>query len=274
MNEEFETMPHILQFHLRTRQNKTTVELPQVNQCSQCMQSCKVCHAHVTVFCVQGRREIFQCEALKYSWNKATTSSKSTWDTVLYFALNGLSMILCLWSPLHPLSKLLAIQDHAQNLEEQLWMGGRREVSVSSHRPVTSCDLKQERSFFRRSVSTFLQLVVALDCFIFNKLKIRITVCLLFIKRMLKCFLNCCCTRGLLQENLLCQLVKYCRDSDCIYSPLMAVIPSCAQQIQTCSWAGIFMGFVILPSLLRCTKWQMPHNVSLMPYKFFLFYQS
>ena len=35
-------------------------------------------------------------------------------------------------------------------------MGGRREV-----RPVTSSDLKQERSFFRGSVSTFLQLVVA-----------------------------------------------------------------------------------------------------------------
>ena len=31
--------------------------------------------------------------------------------------------ILCLWPPLHPFSKLLAIQDHAQNLEEQLWMG-------------------------------------------------------------------------------------------------------------------------------------------------------
>ena len=27
-------------------------------------------------------------------------------------------MILCLGSPLHPLSKLLAIQDHAKNLEE------------------------------------------------------------------------------------------------------------------------------------------------------------
>ena len=105
------------------------------------------------------------------------------------------------------------------------WEGGR-EVSVTSHRPVTSCDLKQKRSYFRRRVSTFLQLVVALDCFIYNKLKIRITLCILFIKRVLKCFLNCCCTRGLLQESLLCQFVKYCRDSDCIYTPLMAVIPS------------------------------------------------
>ena len=39
-------------------------------------------------------------------------------------------------------------------------MGGRREVSVISHRPVTSSDLKHERLFFRGSVSTFLQLVV------------------------------------------------------------------------------------------------------------------
>ena len=41
-------------------------------------------------------------------------------------------------------------------------MGGRREVSILSHRPVTRSNLKQERSFFRRSVSTFLQMVVAM----------------------------------------------------------------------------------------------------------------
>ena len=39
-------------------------------------------------------------------------------------------------------------------------MGGRREVSVISHRPVTSSDLKHERLFFLGSVSTFLQLVL------------------------------------------------------------------------------------------------------------------
>ena len=44
-------------------------------------------------------------------------------------------------------------------------MGGRREVSILSHRPVTSSDLKQERLCFRESVSTFLQLVVALLVF-------------------------------------------------------------------------------------------------------------
>ena len=92
--------------------------------------------------------------------HKATTSCKSTWDTVQYFGINGLSMILCLWSPSTPYHWLLAIQDHAQNLEEQLWMGGRREVSIISHTPVTRSDLKQEWSFFVGIVSTFLQLVV------------------------------------------------------------------------------------------------------------------
>ena len=40
-------------------------------------------------------------------------------------------------------------------------MAGRREVSIIFYRPVTRSDLKQERSFFRGSVSSFLQLVVA-----------------------------------------------------------------------------------------------------------------
>ena len=39
--------------------------------------------------------------------------------------------------------------------------GGGREVSVISHRPVTSSDLKHERLFFLGSFSTVLQLVVA-----------------------------------------------------------------------------------------------------------------
>ena len=67
---------------------------------------------------------------------------------------------LVLVIPPPPLSKLLAIQDHTQTLKEQLWMGGRGEVSIISYRRVTRSDLKQERSFFRGSVSTFLQLVV------------------------------------------------------------------------------------------------------------------
>ena len=40
-------------------------------------------------------------------------------------------------------------------------MGGRSVVSIVSHRPVTRSGLKQERLFFRGSVSTFWQLVVA-----------------------------------------------------------------------------------------------------------------
>ena len=84
----------------------------------------------------------------------------STRDTVPYFGSNGQHMILCFWPPFHPLSKLLAIQGHAQTLEEQLWMGVR-EVSIISHGSVTSSDLKHKRLFFRESVSTFLQLVVA-----------------------------------------------------------------------------------------------------------------
>ena len=40
-------------------------------------------------------------------------------------------------------------------------MGGRKEVSIIVYRHVTTSDLKQERSFFGGSVSTFFQLVVA-----------------------------------------------------------------------------------------------------------------
>ena len=89
-------------------------------------------------------------------WSGTTTSCKSTWDTVPYFGLNGLPMILCLWFPVHP-----AVQRPYSNLEKQLWIEGRREVSIISQRPVAGSDFKQERSFFRRSVSTFLQLVEA-----------------------------------------------------------------------------------------------------------------
>jgi len=34
-------------------------------------------------------------------------------------------------------------------------MGGRREVSILSHRPVTSSDLKQERLFFHECLNIF-----------------------------------------------------------------------------------------------------------------------
>ena len=55
----------------------------------------------------------------------ATTSCKNTWYTPPYFGLTDLLMLLCLWSLLLRLSKLLAIQDHAQNLVEQLEIKGR-----------------------------------------------------------------------------------------------------------------------------------------------------
>ena len=42
----------------------------------------------------------------------------------LTWALHHLVLVI----PLHPLAKLRAIQDHAQNLEEQLWMEGKGEV--------------------------------------------------------------------------------------------------------------------------------------------------
>ena len=72
---------------------------------------------------------------------------------------------LVLVTPLHPILKLLAIQGHAKKLDEQLWMGGRREVSIVSQRPVNSSDLEQERSLFS-SVSTFFKLAVAAICFV------------------------------------------------------------------------------------------------------------
>ena len=53
-------------------------------------------------------------------------------------------------------------------------MGGRREDSIMSHRPVTSSDLKYERSFLHGRVSTFLQLVVALTNLIWKTFEISI----------------------------------------------------------------------------------------------------
>ena len=55
----------------------------------------------------------------------ATTSCKNTWYTPPYFGLTDLLMLLCLWSLLLRLSKLLAIQDHTQDLVEQLEIKGR-----------------------------------------------------------------------------------------------------------------------------------------------------
>ena len=98
------------------------------------------------------RKSLFQpLIAKNYNTMRAITSWKSTWDTVLYFGINGLSMILSLWFPLLPLLNLLAIQDQFQNLKEQLWMEGEGWV-------VHRTDVK--RPLFLWSVSTVLQLVV------------------------------------------------------------------------------------------------------------------
>ena len=54
--------------------------------------------------------------------------------------------------------KLLAIQDHAENLEEQLWMQGREGVSVISHRSVTDSDFinnLKKASFLSECLNTF-----------------------------------------------------------------------------------------------------------------------
>ena len=48
--------------------------------------------------------------------NIGSTSCKSTRDTVPYFGINGLSMILCLWSPLHGLIKVASNTRPCSNL--------------------------------------------------------------------------------------------------------------------------------------------------------------
>ena len=115
-----------------------------------------------------------------YSY-EATTSCKTAGDTAPYFGLNSLAMILCLWFPL-----LLAIQDHAQNLEEQHWMEGRRKVSVTSHRTVTSRDLEWVSQYFCNwSVSTHssgLSFIPIHPCAVFVTCHIRVSF-ILFIKK-------------------------------------------------------------------------------------------
>lgn len=58
---------------------------------------------------------------------EGTTSYQKTYDTVPYNH-KGVSMIFCLWFPLHPLLKFVALQDDAQNLEKNNfeWKGRER----------------------------------------------------------------------------------------------------------------------------------------------------
>ena len=64
-------------------------------------------------------------------------------------------------TPPPPLFKVASTTRPCSKLGGTTLNGGRGEVSILSHRPVTSSELKQDRLFFRESVSTFLQLVVA-----------------------------------------------------------------------------------------------------------------
>ena len=63
--------------------------------------------------------------------------------------------------PPPPLFKVASNTRPCSKLGGTTLNGGRGEVSILSHRPVTSSYLKKDRLFFRESVSTFLQLVVA-----------------------------------------------------------------------------------------------------------------
>ena len=69
---------------------------------------------------------------------------------------------LVLVSPPPPLFKVASNTRPCSKLGGTTLNGGRRGVSILSHRLVTSSDLKQDRLFFHESVSTFLLLVVAL----------------------------------------------------------------------------------------------------------------
>ena len=60
-----------------------------------------------------------------------------------------------------PLFKVASNTRPCSKLGGTTLSGGRGEVSILSHRPVTSSDLKQDRLSFCESVSTFLQLIVA-----------------------------------------------------------------------------------------------------------------
>ena len=77
------------------------------------------------------------------------------WDTVGNFGLNDLPLGLCFWSASAPYQSWSKRSGTTLN-------GGDAQVSIISHRRVTSSDLKYERPGFRRPVATFLQLTAAL----------------------------------------------------------------------------------------------------------------
>ena len=102
---------------------------------------------HSNRFRFPGLFVLVTCFLVFSVWLYTTTSYKSIWDTVPYFGINGLSMILFLWSPPPPLIKV------ASNTRPCSKLGGQ--YYTVSHRSVNSSDLKQERSFFPRTLSIF-----------------------------------------------------------------------------------------------------------------------
>ena len=84
-------------------------------------------------------------------------------ETYTVFWLKWSVHDLVLVTPPPPLFKVASNTRPCSKLGGTTLNGGRRGVSILSHRPVTSSDLKQDRLFFCESVSTFLQLVVAFN---------------------------------------------------------------------------------------------------------------
>ena len=78
------------------------------------------------------------------------------------FWLKWLVHDLVLVTPPPPLFKVASNTRPCSKLGGTTLNGGSGEVSILSHRPVTSSALKQDRLFFRESVSTFLQLVAVM----------------------------------------------------------------------------------------------------------------
>ena len=78
------------------------------------------------------------------------------------FWLKWLVHDLVLVTPPPPLFKVASNTRPCSKLGGTTLNGERGEVGILSHRSVTSSDLKQDRLFCRESVSTFLQLVVAI----------------------------------------------------------------------------------------------------------------
>ena len=84
-------------------------------------------------------------------------------ETYTVFWLKWSVHDLVLVTPPQPLFKVASNTRPCPKLVGTTLNGGEEGGHYLSHRPVTSSDLRQDRLFFRESVSTFLQLVVAFN---------------------------------------------------------------------------------------------------------------